>query len=95
MNISYAIAALVAISGQTPFAVQPETHAAPIIVKGRRISLATWSMNVSKSLEKELRYPMPSCGQAHREGIARVRFVCSQNGADERVVTGFVGRPRA
>lgn len=56
----------------------------PIVVTGPEVSLNLWSGRVVRALDRNLDYPIPIRGEPD-EGIAYVKFLCSEDGRPANV----------
>ena len=57
----------------------------PIVVTGPEVSLNAWSGRVVRALDRNLYYPIPIRGEPN-EGVASVKFLCSEDGTPSQVV---------
>lgn len=56
----------------------------PIVVTGPEVSLNAWSGRVVRALDRNLYYPIPIRGVPD-EGVASVKFLCSEDGTPAKV----------
>lgn len=84
--------ALVALTASPALARHREKS---IVVQAEQTPLALWSTDVSRQLEKKLRYPEPMGGELPATGIASVRFQCSPDGRPASLVLSRKSGSRA
>lgn len=69
--------ALVTLTAAPAFARHKDKS---IVVQAEQTPLELWSSDVTRQLERKLRYPKPMGGELPATGIAAVRFQCSPDG---------------
>lgn len=85
MNIRLYLAAASALSLLAPAYAAQQQSKKPIVVTATPFTVDQWVARTTKSLESHLNYPAYLLGREPNEGVARVRFRCSEDGTPSAV----------
>ncbi|HEU4960170.1 MAG TPA: energy transducer TonB [Sphingomonas sp.] len=85
MNIRLYLAAASALSLLAPAYAAQQQVKKPIVVTATPLTIDQWAARTTKSLEGHLHYPTYLLGREANEGMARIRFRCSEDGTPSAV----------